>query len=252
MGLLDKFIGWNRRVANALAHKWPDAFGPPQPGYLVEMQQAIESLVETERPQAILEAGGIDRPMIERSPDFTFIGVDIDERPDCANLYDEFVVQSIEDPLDCPVDMIVSFTLMEHVPNNSRAVKSIFESLRPCGTTHHYIPSKLHPYSLALRTVGPRMQKMLIPHLRPGAEDVTGYPTFFDHCTPAAMEKLFREHGFTDIAVRPYYRANDYFAFFLPAYVLVSLFENLCRSMGIRQFASGFILSARKPSQGAA
>lgn len=249
MGVLAKFIGWNRRMANALARKWPRAFGAPQPGYLEEMRDAIARLVVSEHPQAIMEAGGVDRPMIDRSSDYTFIGVDIDERPECANLYDEFVVQSIEEPLERKVDMIISFTLMEHVPDNSRAVKSMFESLRPGGTTHHYIPSKLHPYSLALRTVGPRMQKMLIPHLRPGAEDVTGYPTFFNHCTPAAMETLFREHGFTEIAILPYYRANDYFAFFLPVYLLVSIFENFCYLIGLKPFASGFILSARKPAQ---
>lgn len=245
--MLTKFIGWNCRAAEALALRWPSAFGVPQPGYLNEMKDIIAKVVAAEHPYKILEAGGVDRPMIERSADYTFIGVDIEERPECSSLYDEFVVQSIEEPLEHQVDMVISFTLMEHVPNNIRAVKSMFESLRRGGTTHHYIPSRLHPYSLALRIVGPRMQKMLIPHLRPGAEKVTGYPTFFHCCTPAAMEALFREQGFVDIAIQPYYRANDYFAFFLPAFVAVSMLENACRALGIRSLASGFLISARKP-----
>jgi len=246
--MLRQFIGANRRWAKAMAAKWPGVFGAPNPSYLQSIKHRIDHIIDTESPDSVLEAGGVDRPMIARSDRFTFIGVDIDERPDCSVLYDEFIVQSIEDPLQKEVGMVLSFTLMEHVPNNTKAVKSMFESLKPGGTTHHYIPSKHHPYSLALRAVGPMLQKKLIPHLRPGAEDVTGYPTFFDHCTPGQMERLFKKQGFTDVEVRPYYRANDYFAFFLPLYVAVSLFENLCKAVGLRAFASGFTLHARKPA----
>jgi hypothetical protein len=95
--------------------------------------------------------------------------------------------------------------------------------------------------------VGPAMQKRLIRLLRPEAAAVTGYPAFFDHCDPSAMTKLFDAAGFTDITLKPFYRASDYFAFFLPAYLAVAAFENLCRATDCRIFSSGFVLSARKP-----
>lgn len=134
--------------------------------------------------------------------------------------------------------MIVSTTLMEHVRDNRAAVMAMFGSLSAGGTTCHYIPSGCHPYSLALRLIGPKMQRYLIPILRPGAESVTGYPAFFDYCTPGAMERLFRQAGFEAIEVAPYYRANDYFAFFVPVFLLVSLFENMCRLFNLRLFVS--------------
>ena len=75
----------------------------------------------------------------------------------------------------------------------------------------------------------------------------TGYPTFFDHCTVKKMTALFCKTGFEGVDALPYYRAHDYFAFFLPAYVAIAFFENLCKRFSWSYFASGFVISARKP-----
>jgi hypothetical protein len=219
------------------------------PSYRESLLSAIARAMAKDHPAVVLEAGGVDRPILTKSPDYRFIGLDIEKRENCNHLYDEFLIQSIEKPISQRVDMIVSITLLEHVPNNLAAVRSMFLNLTPGGTTHHYIPSGLHPYSIALRLVGPALQKRLIPILRPGTEGVTGYPTFFDHCTPRSMERLFAKTGFTDIEITCFYRANDYFAFFMPAYVVISLFENLCNLMNVRAFASGFVISGRCPAE---
>ena len=58
---------------------------------------------------------------------------------------------------------------------------------------------------------------------------------------------LFARVGFEDIKITHYYRANDYFGFFLPAFLLVSLFENVCMILGWEFFCSGIVISARKP-----
>ena len=83
--------------------------------------------------------------------------------------------------------MVISITMLEHVPNNTLAVGSMFEALKPGGVTHHYVPSNWHPYSIALRMVGPKLQKRLIATLRQAAAAVTGYPAFFDHCSVTSM-----------------------------------------------------------------
>lgn len=241
------FIGWNRGVAAWLERRFPDVFGAPS--YKAELERRIAHDIERLRPSAILEVGGIDRPLLTRSADFTYIGLDIEERPDCYLIYDRFVVQSIEQPVDIEADMLISITLMEHVPNNSAAAGSMFVALRPGGVMHHYIPSKWHPYSLALRLVGPVLQRWLIPYLRPSAVGVTGYPAFFDHCSPSAMAKLFRSRGFDSVDTMPFYRASDYFAFFLPAYLFVALFENLCARLNWHVFCSGFVISATRPAK---
>ncbi|NCO22324.1 MAG: hypothetical protein GW905_10090 [Rhodobacterales bacterium] len=243
--LLRWFLRRNRAWSENLLKWFPGIFAGPS--YVDYLLAEINSGILSTRPAVVLEAGGVDRPMLARSPNYHYVGLDIEFRPECGHVYDEFLVQSIEDPVPVKSDMIVSITLMEHVPNNTKSVAAIFASLNPSGRTYHYIPSGLHPYSIALRLIGPKLQRKLIPLLRPGTEGITGYPAFFDKCTPAAMERLFRQTGFTKISVKPFYRANDYFAFFVPAYVLVSLLENLCNLLRLRLFASGFVISARHP-----
>ena len=247
LSIIRAFVKINRSASKWLLKKFPSIFSE-QP-FKEHLKNKIQSSILLDKPNIILEVGGVDRPLLRKSPVYVFMGLDIEERPGCSYLYDKFVVQSIEHPISYPADMIISMTLLEHVPNNEASVKSMFAGLSQNGTTHHYIPSGLHPYSMCLRLVGPKIQKKLIPILRPGAENVTGYPTFFDHCTPRAMERLFGNVGFTEIKVKTFYSANDYFAFFTPAYILVSLFEKICSALRLRLFASGFIISARKPRQ---
>jgi SAM-dependent methyltransferase len=243
--MLERGIALNRQAASWLENYLPGVFGAPS--YKAELESRISSDIIASMPRIILEVGGIDRPLLDHHSSFEYVGLDIEERPDCSNVYDRFIVQSIEQPVDIIADLLISITLMEHVPDNSTAVKSMFDALRPGGATHHYIPSKWHPYSVALRAVGPTLQKQLISLLRPAAVGVTGYPAFFDYCSPTAMRKLFEEKGFASVNVTAFYRASDYFAFFLPAYLVVALFENLCSALSWHLFASGFVISARKP-----
>lgn len=247
MSFLRSWVRYNRNFSHWVAKFFPKTFAYPQPGYRESLQTRVQHYIEIKQPKTVLEAGGVDRPMLGRSSSYEFIGLDIEERPECSTLYDRFIVQSIEAPLPLKADMIVSVTLLEHVPDNRETVREMFDGLTSGGTTHHYIPSGLHPYSLALRAIGPRLQRRLIPILRPGAEKTTGYPAFFHLCTPLAMTRMFHEVGFVEIDVQPFYRANDYFAFFTPFFILVTLFENGCRWFGIQSLASGFIISARKP-----
>lgn len=243
--MLKWFVSINRSSAKWLERRFPRLFLGPS--YSSELVRRIHGDIAALQPDAILEVGGIDRPLISKDVGYAYIGLDIEERSECYLVYDKFIVQTIEAPVDIAVDMVISITLLEHVPDNKLAIRSIYNALKPGGKQHHYVPSKWHPYSLALRIVGPKLQKSLIATLRPGAVDVTGYPAFFDHCSVFDMRRLMEDQGFTDIDIKTFYRANDYFAFFLPAYVAVSLFENLCASLNWQIFASGFVISSRKP-----
>ena len=243
--MIRRLVEWNRQGARFLERRFQRVFGTE--GSKIQLERRIRRELEERRPEVVVEVGGIDRPLLARGAGFEYVGVDIESQPECFRVYDRFIVQSIEQPLEVGADMLISITLLEHVPDNRAAVKAMFGALKPGGTTHHYIPSKWHPYAIALRLVGPQVQKRLIPLLRPHAVALTGYPAFFDNCTPAAMTRLFREQGFEILEVKPFYRASDYFAFLIPAYLAVVAFENFCAARDLRLFASGFIISARRP-----
>lgn len=249
-GMLDRFIDWNKRASRRLERNLIARSGATDGDYRGELLRRLrDDLGSRDRP-TVLEVGGIDRPLLPRDPAYEYVGLDIEHRPGCDAAYDRFVVGSVAEPLGLEADVIVSITLLEHVPDNRAAVAAMRAALRPGGSTHHYVPSKWHPYSLALRLVGARWQRRLIARLRSEASSVSGYPAFFDRCSPGAMSRLFADAGFGSVEVRPYYHAHEYFEAFLPAYAAVTCFERCCRRLGWRVFASGFVISARVPGAG--
>lgn len=245
MNYIKLFVSSNRKICRVLENKFPKFFGAPR-SYYRDQLDLISEKIHKGNKLRILEIGGVDRPLLSRSKNYFYAGMDIDDKPSCYECYDNFLVQSVEDNILDRFDLIISTTLLEHVPNNTRSMQSMYGGLNVGGWMVHYIPSKYHFYSLLLRLVGPKIQKVLIKYLRPEAIAVTGYPAFFDHCSPNQMKNLCIECGFQNIETIPYYKATDYFAFFIPAYLFVSIFENFFEYFGVSLFASGFIITAQK------
>jgi len=244
MSLIGSFVRFNQKCSKSLANRFPEFFREQPPDYRVELLSRILPAIENGSVRSVLEAGGIDRPLLKKGGVFTYAGLDIESKETCYEAYDEFIVQSIEAELKERYDSIISITLLEHVPDNRASIASIYRGLNPGGQTHHYVPSKWHPYSVGLRVLGPNLQKKLIAWLWPEATEIAGYPAYFDHCTVSAMKKLMLHQGFANVDVRPFYRANEYFAPFTPLFVMVTLFENLCQALSWNVFASGFVVSA--------
>lgn len=243
--MLRNFVKFNKTICDALSLKYPRIFND----YVDHSDALIFGINEqicNRKPSRILEIGGIDRPLLEKNSAFFYIGLDIDFAPDCYKKYDKFLHQSIEHEIPEKVDLIISKTLLEHVPDNEKSIKNMYNALQNGGIMVHHVPSKSHPYSLILRLVGPRLQKILIKYLRPHAANETGYPAFFDYCSVGEMRKLLTKNGFQNMEVKPYYFATDYFSFFVPLFLLVALFENFCRKFKLEYFASAMLVTALK------
>lgn len=245
ISVFKKFVSLNRSICIYLEKHFSNFFMGSR-SYTKDLNNLIRHSIENLQPLRILEVGGIDRPLLSKSGHYKYIGLDIDSNDSCYSIYDEFIVQSIEDEVDDAVELVISTTLLEHVPDNKKSFRSMHKVLLDDGYMHHYVPSKNHPYSLILRLVGPKLQKILIKYLRPHAEEVTGYPAFFNLCTVSQMRKELLLIGFKDIKITPYYKATDYFAFFVPAYLFVAILENIFEYTGQTWAASGMIISAKK------
>jgi len=215
-------------------------------GYVDQLSSFINEVINNCKPCSVLEVGGIDKPLLQRSKEIRYDGLDIEHKEQYGRIYDSFVVQSVEDPINNRYDLIISKAVLEHVHDNDASVKQMYQALRTGGYAIHYLPSKYHPYSLALRLSGPKWQRRLIKVLRPWAISETGYPAFFDKCSPQEMRKLFKSKGFDYVKIIPFFRANDYFRFFLPFYITVTFWENICAKLRWEQFCSGFIVIARR------
>lgn len=242
--MLIKFVSVNVKLTRSFDRQFPRLVQGAI--YRDQMLFLIDSFIRQKEFSHVLEVGGIDRPLLKRSERIEYGGLDIECKDGCKDLYDHFIVQSIEEPIPRAYDLIVSIGLLEHVSDNTLSIAQMHQALRTGGRIVHYAPSKYHPYSLILRSVGPKIQKRLIRILRPWAAQRTGYPAFFDKCSPREMKEISGALGFREIRIIPFFRANDYFRFFFPCYIAVTLWENICKKLKWEQFCSGFIIFARK------
>lgn len=215
--------------------------------YQIALLDIINSHLNMDKEiKSVLEVGGTDRPLLQKRENIIYDGLDIEDKQTCRSVYDHFYVQSVESEIPVKYDAIVSITLLEHVPDNIAAMRSMYQALKEKGMTAHYMPSKYHPYAVILRLVGPSLQRWLLAHLRSSIANVAGYPAYFNHCSPISMTKLLKNTGYNNIKTFCFYRANEYFSFFVPLFMLISLFENICRMLGLKQMCSGFIVTANK------
>lgn len=245
--MLRKFVYLNKGLCDRISARYPKfAFDPHDDDSRTRLLDIINALVERGHIRKILEIGCIDRPLLQRTDECRYDGLDMAYDKKCDELYDTFHHQSIEKPIRDHYDLIISKALLEHVPDVGLAMQNIYNALDNDGYTVHFVPSKNHPYSLILRIVGHRWQGRMISWFRPWAQNITGYHAYFDHCSPGEMSVLLAGRKFRHVSVIPFYRANDYFRSFAPLFLMVTLFENLCKKFMLSTFCSGFIVVARK------
>jgi SAM-dependent methyltransferase len=228
--MIRRILSANKSISAKLKSRFPGIFRG-EDGH-AEINGRIRRDLRALSARTVLECGGIDRPLLQKSEIETYIGLDIEDRPRCHDVYHHFLVQSVEAPIAVTADIVISTTLLEHVPDTEAAFQQIHGALREGGTTHHY--------------VGPSLQRKLIGLFRPEAADVSGYPVFFDNCSPSALERILVRTGFRDIDIKPFYHATEYFDFFAPLFLCVGVFEKTCERFNIRLFAAGVVVSAKR------
>lgn len=242
--MLRKIISLNKQASNWLAETYPNVFGGEEIRFNDLDQNIQYNILPGSR---ILELGGADRPLLELSNEYELTGLDVDGyKGQAKEKYNAFIIQSVEQAFPGQYDLIYSATLVEHIRDNTAAFTNIFNALSLGGTTIHYFPSKNCCYALILRLVGHKWQKRLIQMLRPESGATTGYEAFFDKCTVSQIRNLLSKIGFEHIIIKPYYRANSYFDFFLPAFIAVSMFENMCSRLNLTTFATGIKVQAQR------
>jgi SAM-dependent methyltransferase len=244
IGLLNIFVSLNIRLSGLIERIFPCFV--EEESFTEQLLHIANNIIDKRMFCSVLEVGGIDRPLLKCSSKFRYDGIDIEYKAHCEEIYDNFYVQSIEQPIENKYDLIMSMTLLEHVQDNDASATQMYEALKHEGYMAHYLPSKYHPYSLILRLVGPKWQVRLIKVLIPWAVDTNGYQAFFNKCSPKEMKKLFASKGFRNIKIVPFFRANGYFKFFFPCYIVITMWENICNRLKFEQLCSGFIIISQK------
>ena len=194
----------------------------------------------------ILELGGVSRPVLQKNQSYRYVGIDIDDEFIHDKYYDGFYCQSVEDPLPEKGDLIFSKYLMEHVKEVKTSYKNQLLALNHGGRMIHLYPLGYHPFSLLNKLVGNKLARKIIPLIRKGSEGVTGYPAFYSLGNAYSLERFFKNQKGIKVEFKYHYGAVDYFSFFFPFALLISLFNVIAKFFEIKIFASNVLVVINK------
>lgn len=144
------------------------------------------------------------------------------------------------------VDLLVSRVVLEHVDGVPEAIRHIHRVLKPGGRTIHFVPGRYATFALAARLLPFKPLLRLLHFAIPSSVGVVEFDVYYDRTDPVALERVFREAGFSEVSISWTAAQADYFRPFLPAYVAVALYQWLVRALRIRRLAAYVIVDARR------
>lgn len=204
----------------------------------------------------VLDAGSgrwpILSPEVRRRHRMHVTGLDLEAEQlslAAADSYDATIVGDVSQT-ELPqagYDLILSRTLLEHLPNVDATIRNLASALKPGGFMLHVLPNRRAPFTAINRMLGNRWGRRVLHALYPDSRSGAGFPAFYDRCTPAELTSCCRDAGLSAIDVIPYY-ATDYFSFCLPLYLFEFLRQSLLEASGTVAFSELFALIAQKPA----
>lgn len=147
---------------------------------------------------------------------------------------------------DREVDLLVSRVVLEHVDGVPAAISHMHRVLKPGGRTIHFVPGRFATFAIAARVLPFKPVLRLLHFAIPASAGIVEFDVHYDHTDPVALERLFREAGFRDVKVTWTSAQADYFKPFLPAFVVVALYQTFVRVLGLRRLAAYVVVDARR------
>ncbi|HXX57407.1 MAG TPA: class I SAM-dependent methyltransferase [Thermodesulfovibrionales bacterium] len=248
--MLNRFLAANRHLCTKLTQHLPQA--KPNIFYLYE--EIVSAHLNARPNQIVVDIGGgnVCPFASHRDPqgNSRIIAVDVSMDALIDNLdVDEKIVIDTREELpfrDDEVDMVVSRSVLEHLENPDRFVMHSHRILRKNGYFIHLFPSKFALFALINRMLPRTLSKKMLYLLFPESKGIGGFPAFYNKCYYSAMKSLLEKNGFELIDVHVSYFQSGYFGFFVPLFVLSSLYEIMLRFLRIKNLSAYLIVVAKK------
>ena len=240
------------RVAVAVEDRgWVES---DQPFWRRFEQRVREALQELPDGATFVDLGGgracVYADAVPRERGVRLVAVDISAEELALNtVADETRVADVARGLpfaDGEVDLLVSRVVLEHVDGVAAAIRHIHRVLKPGGRTIHFVPGRYAAFAIAARILPFKPLLRLLHWVVPSSVGVVEFDVHYDDTDPVALERRFREAGFSDVSVSWTAAQADYFKSFLPAYALVALYQTLVRALRLRRLAAYVVVDARR------
>jgi hypothetical protein len=114
----------------------------------------------------------------------------------------------------------------------------------------HAFPGRYAPFALINQLLPNRLARRLVGYLHPEwlEEDNYGFLAFYDRCYFSAVRDLLDCNGFENPRFDFLYYQSVYFNFCFPLYVLMLVYDLIASMLGIRNLASGIVVTAERSS----
>ncbi|MBV8808305.1 MAG: methyltransferase domain-containing protein [Acidobacteriaceae bacterium] len=149
-------------------------------------------------------------------------------------------------------DIAICTALFEHVRDTRAALESIATLLKPEGVALLFVPCRNAVYAQINRIAPQSFKRWLLkpiygdfPEVQAG---LTGFPAYYDRCTPRDICTMAEASGFTVERLQVYF-ASGYFQFLPPLYVAWRLWQIAFKALAGDQAAETFSVVLRKSSE---
>lgn len=250
MAALGSFIAFNRRIARALTPRHvheANVFG----GY----RKLGAMLLSHPRVHRVLDVGSGKAWHFPRHYKDWYgihlIGLDIDAAEMAENdLLDEKIVSDVVERIPVEpgsIDLIMISSGIEHFADNERFLCNAHRALRPGGFLLAQFPSRYAPFAVANRLLPRRMTRKILDMAMAGAAGELGFRAYYDRTHYSAFRQMFTAGGFRELYYVPGYYSSDYFAFFVPLFLLSYAYDGLRFITGVKNLASYNLWVLEKP-----
>jgi SAM-dependent methyltransferase len=205
----------------------------------------------------VVEVGGGKNPLIstgeKRELGLRVIGIDISARELSAappGVYDRTICCDITRYSgDVQADVAICAALLEHVRDTGAALRAIGTLLKPKGVALIFVPCRNAVYARINQITPESLKRWLLKAIYGDFSDVeaglTGFPAYYDRCTPRDICRMAQVSGFSVQGLRVYF-ASGYFQFLPPLYVAWRLWQLAFRRIAGDQAAETFSVVLRK------
>lgn len=251
--MLDKIVTLNKKASNFFDGLLPGSATKDGLDMLIELVVADGAL---EGSKVIHDFGGGKHPFvgsyIDKPTDVRMFGFDIDIdqlNASAPGIYDKTIQTDLSQPmkkLRVPkADLSFCVATLEHVSNSEVALQNIYSQMNPGAKLYMFLPNRNSSFARLNMIIPEKLKIWLLRTFHPETGELQGFKAYYDRCTPAGVERMCRENGFTSVRTEESYN-SFYFKFFAPLHIAWRLIQMLVKLIFGRAACETFVVIATK------
>lgn len=227
----------------------PDRYRVPlREGFDAAVRERLEPGIQ------VLDIGSGRHPAVpldERPEGVAYVGLDLSAselRAAGSGAYDEMVetdATRLRPELENRFDLVVSWQVLEHVPDMETTLANVHRYLKPGGRFVAQFSGAWSAFGVINRILPDRVGAKIVDRtMKRTEQNIPVFPAFYDKCTARALDPILG--GWSQPELTPIFRGAAYFNFLPPAKRLYLAFENAACRRNTRNLATHYLLVAER------